>query len=46
MRWSKTLSLIDVHAEGEVGKVITGGVLDVPGSTMLEKLDYTNALGF
>ena len=42
MRWSKTLSMIDVHAEGEVGKVITGGVIDIPGQTMLEKMDHIN----
>ncbi len=42
MRWQKTLQLVDVHCEGEVGKVITGGVLDLPGSTMLEKMDHIN----
>lgn len=42
MRWKKVLNLIDVHCEGEVGKVITSGVLDLPGATMLEKMDYIN----
>ncbi|MDI5983753.1 proline racemase family protein [Halomonas sp. M4R5S39] len=42
MRWQKTLQLVDVHCEGEVGKVITGGVLDLPGSTMLDKMHYIN----
>ncbi|MGK9064881.1 proline racemase family protein [Stutzerimonas chloritidismutans] len=42
MRWKKTLQLVDVHCEGEIGKVITGGVIDVPGSTMLEKMNYIN----
>jgi proline racemase len=42
MRWSKTLTMVEAHAEGEVGRVITGGVLDVPGATMLEKLTYLN----
>lgn len=42
MRWRKTLQLVDVHCEGEVGKVITGGVLDIPGSTMLDKMNYIN----
>ena len=42
MRWKKTLQLVDVHCEGEIGKVITGGVIDVPGATMLDKMNYIN----
>ncbi len=40
MRWNRTVTVIGAHAEGEVGRVITGGVLDVPGRTTLEKLSY------
>ncbi|MCP4289279.1 MAG: proline racemase [Gammaproteobacteria bacterium] len=40
MRWNRTVTVIGAHAEGEVGRVITGGVLDVPGGTTLEKLGY------
>lgn len=42
MRWKKTLQIVDVHCEGEVGKVITGGVIGIPGATMLEKMNYIN----
>jgi proline racemase len=42
MRWKRTLQLVDVHCEGEIGKVITGGVIDVPGKTMLDKMNYIN----
>ncbi|NWA29789.1 proline racemase family protein [Pseudomonas gingeri] len=42
MRWKKTLQMADVHCEGEIGKVITGGVLDIPGKTMLDKMNYIN----
>ena len=42
MRWKKTLQLAEVHCEGEIGKVITGGVLDVPGATLLDKMNYIN----
>ena len=42
MRWSRTLTLVEAHAEGEVGKMITGGVVDLPGATMLEKMDHLN----
>lgn len=40
MRLSKMISAVDVHACGEPGRVITGGVLDVPGKTMFEKKTY------
>lgn len=42
MHWKKVFNLVDVHCEGEVGKVVTSGVLDLPGETMLEKMDYIN----
>lgn len=42
MRWKKTLQIVDVHCEGEIGKVITGGVLGVPGATMLDKMNHIN----
>jgi proline racemase len=37
MRFEKLLTAVDVHAAGMPGRVITGGVLDVPGETMFEK---------
>lgn len=37
MRWSKAFTVVGCHAAGEVGNVITGGVLDVPGDTMFAK---------
>jgi proline racemase len=40
MRWSKVLNVVNCHAEGEVGNVVTGGVFDIPGSTMFEKMMY------
>jgi proline racemase len=38
MHWKRTLTVVGVHAEGEYGKVITGGVIDVPGKTMFDKM--------
>ena len=38
--YKRTLSVVGCHAEGEVGNVIVGGVLDVPGATMFEKMTY------
>jgi len=40
MRLSRVISAVDLHACGEPGRVITGGVLDVPGNTMFEKKTY------
>lgn len=42
MRWSKTVTMVEAHAEGEVGRIVTGGVLDIPGATMADKLRHLN----
>lgn len=42
MRWTRTLQTVDVHCAGEIGRVITGGVLDIPGAGMADKLAYLN----
>jgi proline racemase len=43
VHWSKVVTVVGAHAEGEVGRVITGGVLGVPGATMLEKMRWLDA---
>lgn len=40
MHISKMIQAIDLHAGGEPGRVIVGGVLDVPGETMFAKMRY------
>jgi len=40
MKISNMIHAIDLHACGEPGRVIVGGVLDVPGKTMFEKMRY------
>ena len=40
MRIANMLQAVDAHACGEPGRVIVGGVLDVPGATMFEKMRY------
>src|SRR5438477_10735020 len=40
MRFSSMITAVDAHACGEPGRVITGGVLDVPGATMFEKMTW------
>ena len=44
MRWNRTIQTVDVHCAGEIGRVITGGVLDIPGETMAEKLHHLNTV--
>ena len=38
MRFDRMITAVDAHAAGEPGRVITGGVLDVPGDSMLDKM--------
>jgi proline racemase len=40
MRFDKTVSVVGAHAEGEVGNVIVGGVIDVPGASAFEKMEF------
>ena len=45
MRWNRTVTMVDAHAEGEVGRVVTGGILGVPGGSMLDRLRWFNTHG-
>jgi proline racemase len=38
LRVAKVIHCVDAHAEGEPSRIVVGGVLDVPGATMLEKM--------
>jgi len=40
MQIAQMLQAVDAHACGEPGRVIVGGVLDVPGATMFDKMHY------
>ena len=40
MKLSNMIHAVDLHAGGEPGRVIVGGVLDVPGASMFEKMRY------
>ena len=37
MRWNRTFTVVGCHAEGEVGRVVTGGLPPIPGHTMFDK---------
>jgi proline racemase len=45
VRLTNMITAIDLHAEGEPGRVITGGALDVPGETMFAKKTYLEQHG-
>src|ERR1700752_1957114 len=45
MRFSRMITVVGAHAEGELNEVITGGVLDVPGKTMFEKMQWLETKG-
>jgi proline racemase len=40
VRLSRMIQAIDAHACGEPGRVIVGGVADVPGRTMFDKMEH------
>ena len=40
MHWNRMITVVDAHAEGEVGRVVVGGVLPPPGETMFAKARY------
>jgi proline racemase len=40
MRLGNMIHAVDCHACGEPGRVIVGGVIDVPGRTMFDKMCY------
>lgn len=42
MRLTKTLEMIEAHAEGEIGRIVTNGDFHVPGDSMLSKMNYIN----
>jgi proline racemase len=39
------ITVVGAHAEGELNEVITGGVLDVPGKTVFEKMQWLETEG-
>jgi proline racemase len=45
VRFDRALQVVDAHAAGEPGRVVVGGVLDVPGSTMFDKMVHLREHG-
>ncbi len=42
MRWSRAVTMIEAHAEGEVGRVVTGGLPNIPGASLPEQMRHLN----
>ena len=42
MQFEAALDLLLVHCQGEIGKIITGGAPEIPGATILEKMNHIN----
>ena len=40
MRFSRMITAVDAHAEGEPGRVITGGVGPIPGDTVFAQMQF------
>jgi len=38
-----TLQLIDTHAGGDVSRIVVGGIKDLPGNTVRERMEYLQA---
>ncbi|HEX3499465.1 MAG TPA: proline racemase family protein [Stellaceae bacterium] len=45
MRFSRMVTVVGVHTEGELNEVITGGVVNVPGKTMFDKMKWLEREG-
>src|SRR3954447_17049939 len=45
MRVAKVIHCVDAHAEGEPSRIVVGGVLDVPGETMLDRMGHLQREG-
>jgi proline racemase len=42
MAWDRSVEIVQVHCQGEIGKVIVGGAPDIPGRSMLDKMRHIN----
>jgi proline racemase len=42
--WKNSLDLLLVHCQGEIGKVMVGGAPDIPGATILDKMNHINTV--
>jgi len=44
MKWERSIKIIQVHCQGEIGKVVVGGAPEIPGKTALDKMNHINTV--
>jgi proline racemase len=44
MHFEKSLDLLLVHCQGELGHMLMGGAPEIPGATMLDKMNHINTV--
>lgn len=44
MKFERSLDLMLVHCQGEIGRVIVGGAPEIPGATILDKMNHINSV--
>lgn len=44
MRFENALDLMLVHCQGELGHVLMNGAPEIPGATMLDKMNHINTV--
>jgi len=44
VNWQRCVEIVQVHCQGEIGKVIVGGAPEIPGATALEKMNHINTV--
>lgn len=42
--WERSLELLLVHCQGEIGKVLVGGAPEIPGETLLQQMNHINTV--
>ena len=42
MMWERAVQIVQVHCQGEIGKVIVAGAPEIPGRSMLDKMRHIN----
>lgn len=42
--WKNSLEVLQVHCQGEIGKVIVSGAPVIPGDTLLDQMNYINTV--
>ncbi|MFO1033778.1 MAG: proline racemase family protein [Hyphomicrobiales bacterium] len=40
--WNNSLEILKVHCQGEIGNVLVAGAPDIPGKTLLDKMNHIN----